>query len=100
VDRIAFARNEHGAPTFEVADDSYGAIGSLLNSWDVRITRNGLQLGDLYSDWSASYPLDVAHDVMIRYWMFLTGGAADEAGTSVAGWEAKAGREHPCRPHL
>jgi hypothetical protein len=57
-------------------------------------------LEDLYSDWSASYPLDVAHDVMIRYWMFLTGGAADEAGTSVAGWEAKAGREHPCRPHL
>ena len=28
--QTAFARNEHGAPTFQVADDSYGAIGSLL----------------------------------------------------------------------
>jgi hypothetical protein len=133
MDRIAFARNEHGAPTFQAGDDSYGAIGSLLtgdvqtvpawsldllawvedvrtgrsaeqawqgNSWDVRITPGGLQLQDLYSDWSASHPLDAAHDVMIRYWMFLTAGAPDEAGTAVAEWEAKAGREHPCRPHL
>ncbi|WP_329259050.1 hypothetical protein OG417_21890 [Actinoallomurus sp. NBC_01490] len=131
--RIAFGRNEHGAPTFEVTDDSYGAIGSLLtsdvqnvppwsldllarvedvragrsaeeswqgNSWGVRITPRGLYLQDLYSDWSENYPLDAAHDVMIKYWMFLTAGSPNEATAEVNEWEAKAGRAHPCRPHL
>jgi hypothetical protein len=133
MDRIAFARNAHGAPAFEATDDSYGAIGSLLtgdvqtvpawsldllgwvedvragraaerswqgNSWDVRITPSGLHLQDLFSDWSESYPLDTAHDVMIRYWSFLTAGSPDEAAADVGEWEARAGREHPCRPHL
>lgn len=133
MDLIAFTRNEYGAPSFRVTDDSYGAIGSLLtsdvqtvsawsldllawvedvragrsaeqawqgNSWDTRITSGGLQLEDLYSDWTASYPLDVAHDVMIEYWKFLTGGSPDEASSAVAGWEADAGRAHPCRAHL
>lgn len=29
---ITFARNEYGAPTFHLTDDSFGAIGSLLTS--------------------------------------------------------------------
>jgi hypothetical protein len=133
MDPIAFSRNEYGAPAFQLTDDSYGAIGSLLtgdvqnvpawildllawvedvregrsagqtwqgNSWGLGITPGGLQLQDLYSDWAESYSLDAGHDVMLRYWMFLTGGSPAEAAAEVQKWEAGAGREHPCRPHL
>jgi hypothetical protein len=70
------------------------------NSWDVLITPDGLRLQDLYSDWAGSYPLDVAHDVMLGYWRFLTAGAPDRANAAVAEWETDAGNAHPCRAHL
>lgn len=69
------------------------------NSWGVLIRPAEFSQQDIYSDWSGSYSLDDAHEVILEYWRFM---APSPAGRShaIAEWETENGRAHPCRPHL
>ncbi len=68
------------------------------NSWQVEITKAGVQLQDLYSDdWSGTHTLAEARAVLLEYLRFLLPGA-DERRGELATWESDAGRGHPSRP--